>query len=268
MSMGRIFEFRIYKLHPGQLEAFRKRFEEGSMRLFEKHGVELHGFFETGEVPPEAVAEHSAGGMVLPAAGTRFGRDEVAYIVSFDSLEERDAVWRRLVADPEWQALRAESEERHGPIVAEERTILLTPGARSSTEKPADPAPGEAAASVPMSRKIPLLLSLLAVNAGIGLWGYASGLSQADLVGLLAATISLSVFFGLRWPFLFLTGLAGAFLLVLLVQAVVRTFGDPEPIRTWLLVDAVLLYAASTALAWIEARRLRKLREDPAGPGA
>ena len=77
------------------------------------------------------MAEHSAGGIVLPAEGTRFGGDEVAYIVSFDSLEERDAVWRRFVADPEWHALRAESEERHGAIVAEERTIILTPGACS-----------------------------------------------------------------------------------------------------------------------------------------
>ena len=90
--------------------------------------MRLHGFFEIGEVPAEAVAEHSAGGIVLPAAGTRFGRDEVAYIVSFDSLEERDAAWRRFVADPEWHALRAESEERHGAIVAEERTVILTPG--------------------------------------------------------------------------------------------------------------------------------------------
>ena len=45
---------------------------------------------------------------MLPAEGTRFGRDEVAYIVSFDSLEER-----------------------HGAIVAEERTVILTPGACS-----------------------------------------------------------------------------------------------------------------------------------------
>lgn len=68
MTMGRI----------GKLEAFRKRFEEGSVRFFARHGVRLHGFFEIGEVPAEAVAEHSAGGIVRPAAGTRFGRDEVA----------------------------------------------------------------------------------------------------------------------------------------------------------------------------------------------
>ena len=85
--------------------------------------MKLHGFFEIGEVPAEAVAEHSAGGIVLPAEGTRFGRDEVAY--------EGDAVWRRFVADPEWHALRADSEERHGAIVAEERTVILTPGACS-----------------------------------------------------------------------------------------------------------------------------------------
>ena len=28
-SMGRIYEFRPYELHPGKLRAFKKRFEEG-----------------------------------------------------------------------------------------------------------------------------------------------------------------------------------------------------------------------------------------------
>ena len=130
-SMGRIYEFRTYKLHPGKLGAFKKRFEEGSVPLFARHGVQLHGFFEVGEVPEDAVPEHSDGGIVLPAVGTQFGRDEVAYIVSFDSLEERDAIWRRFVADPEWHALRAKSEVEHGAIVADEHTIVLTPGAGS-----------------------------------------------------------------------------------------------------------------------------------------
>ena len=266
MTMGRIFEFRIYKLHPGRLDAFRERFEDGNVRFFEKHGVRLHGFFEMGEIPAGAVAEQSAGGIVLPAEGTRFGRDEVACIVSFDSLERREAVWRRFVADPEWQALCAESEERHGAIVAEERTILLTPA--STPAEQADPASidtGSDERPVPMSRRVPLLLSLMAVNVGIGLWGFASGLSPADLVGLLSATLSISIVFGLRWPFLFLAVHSGAVLLALLVQAFVRTLGDPAPIRFWLLVDGICLIIAASALSWIEARRLRRFRqgEDP-----
>ena len=126
--MRSIYEFRTYKLHPGKLEAFKKRFAEGSVPFFAKHGVKFHGFFEVGKVPEDAVEERSDGGIVLPAVGTQFGRDEVSYIVSFDSLEERDAIWRRFVADPEWHALRAKSEEEHGAIVADELTIVLTPG--------------------------------------------------------------------------------------------------------------------------------------------
>ena len=32
-SMGRIYEFRPYKLHPGKLRAFKKRFEEDKRAL-------------------------------------------------------------------------------------------------------------------------------------------------------------------------------------------------------------------------------------------
>lgn len=125
--MGRIYEFRTYKLHPGKLEAFKKRFNEGSIPFFKKHGVKLHAFFEVGKVPEDAVEEHSAGGIVLPAVGTEFGRDEVSYVVSFDNLEVRDEIWRKFVADPEWHALRVESEKEYGAIVAEELTVVLTP---------------------------------------------------------------------------------------------------------------------------------------------
>lgn len=111
MTMGRI----------GKLEAFRKRFEEGSVRFFARHGVRLHGFFEIGEVPAEAVSEHSAGGIVRPAAGTRFGRDEVA-----SATPSGGGSWPTPSGMP-----CAPREERHGAIVAEERTVILRPGACS-----------------------------------------------------------------------------------------------------------------------------------------
>jgi hypothetical protein len=126
----RIFEFRTYRLHPGKLEAFKERFAEGSVPFFAKHGILLHGFFEIGDVPADAVAERSAGGIVLPIVGTEFGQDQVAYLVSFDSAEARDAAWRAFVADPEWLELR-QASEAGGPLVADETTIVLTPGEAS-----------------------------------------------------------------------------------------------------------------------------------------
>jgi hypothetical protein len=128
--MPRIFEFRTYKLHPGKLEAFKKRFAEGSVPFFAKHGIKLHSFFEIGSVPTDAVEERSAGGIVLPIVGTRFGKDQVAYVVSFDSAEQRDAAWRAFVVDPDWLELRRLSE-LDGPLVADETTIVLTPGESS-----------------------------------------------------------------------------------------------------------------------------------------
>ena len=51
-------------------------------------------------------------------------------MVSFDSLEQRDAAWRAFVVDPEWLRLRAASEA-DGPLVADESTYLLSPSAFS-----------------------------------------------------------------------------------------------------------------------------------------
>ena len=125
-TLPRIYEFRTYKLHPGKLAAFKKRFAESSVPFFAKHGVKLHGFFEVGNVPANAVEERSAGGIVLPIVGTEFGQDAVSYIVSFDSAEQRDAAWRAFVVDPDWLALRRASEA-DGPLVADETTVVLTP---------------------------------------------------------------------------------------------------------------------------------------------
>jgi hypothetical protein len=124
--MPRIFEFRTYDLHPGKLDAFKRRFSEHSTRLFARHGITLHGFFEIGQIPDGAVEEISGGGIVLPIVDAQFGQDRVAYIVSFDNPQQRDDAWRSFVADPEWEALRAASEV-DGPLVAGESTVVLTP---------------------------------------------------------------------------------------------------------------------------------------------
>ena len=120
-----IQEFRIYKLHPGKLKAFKRRFREVSVPRFKLHGIRLRGFWEIGKFC-EQTPQVSAGGVVLPAFGAEFGQDDVAYLVEFDSVEERDAAWQAWVLDPEWlEAKRA--SEADGPLVAEESCFLLSP---------------------------------------------------------------------------------------------------------------------------------------------
>lgn len=120
-----IHEFRIYRLYPGKLDAFKKRFFQVALRFFEKHGIRFEGFWEIAELP-EAEAQISAGGIFRPAAGAKFDGEQIAYLVIFDSVEQRDAVWASFVADEEWRLLKAESE-RDGALVKEEAFYLLQP---------------------------------------------------------------------------------------------------------------------------------------------
>ena len=96
-----IYEFRTYKLHPGRLAAFLERFEKVTVPLFKERGIKLIALWEIGKFK-ETKAQVRDGGVFLPAMGTAFGRDEIAYLVAFDTMEQRDAAWQAWVQDPEW----------------------------------------------------------------------------------------------------------------------------------------------------------------------
>ena len=59
--------------------------------------------------------------------GATFEQDKIAYLVAFEDITARDEAWRGFVADEEWRRLRMEAEQRTGPLVAEERFLLLRP---------------------------------------------------------------------------------------------------------------------------------------------
>ena len=119
-----ISEFRIYTLHPGRLEAFKQRFLGKTLGFFEKHGIEFRGFWEIGAFPETAIPQVSAGGIVREARGASFDGDRVAYMVSFESLEQRDKAWLEFVADEDWRRIKSETEAQ-GPIVKDETSFLL-----------------------------------------------------------------------------------------------------------------------------------------------
>ena len=121
-----IYEFRVYQLHPGKLQAFKQRFKKVTLPLFAKHGVRLVAFWECGRLPEEVETQIVPGGTFTPTTRATFGHDEIAYLVSFESLEERDRAWQAFVNDEEWVAYR-QAEEAAGPLVAEEKFKLLLP---------------------------------------------------------------------------------------------------------------------------------------------
>ena len=100
-----VYELRTYRVILGRMPALHRRFAEITVRFFEKHGIEVVGFW-TNEVP---------------ASG-----HELVYLLRYESLASRETRWAAFQNDPDWQKARAESE-RDGPIVARVRNAILRP---------------------------------------------------------------------------------------------------------------------------------------------
>ena len=90
------YEMRIYKAHPGKLDALNARFRDHTCRLFKQHGIEIVGFW-------------------VPTQGDE-AKDTLVYILAFPSVEAQKKAWDAFRADPEWKKARADSE-KDGPLV-------------------------------------------------------------------------------------------------------------------------------------------------------
>lgn len=100
-----IYELRIYRTHPGRMPALQARFRDHTVGLFERHGIGNVGYWTN-------------------AIGGR--SDELWYILSFESLAQRERAWAAFASDPEWLQARADSE-RDGPIVHHIENRILAP---------------------------------------------------------------------------------------------------------------------------------------------
>ena len=107
-----IYEMRVYEAVPGRLPDIIKRFDTKTLKIWEKHGIKQAGFFTT------AVGEHSA---------------HQTYFLAWESMADREKKWGAFMVDPEWLAVRKETEA-NGPIVARVNNQLLQPTAFSSVK--------------------------------------------------------------------------------------------------------------------------------------
>ena len=107
-----IYEYRVYRCLPGRLPALLKRFENHTIKIWERHGIKQAGFWT-----------------VLIGDGNQ----DLHYLIAWESLADREKKWTTFQADPAWIAARAESE-RDGPILANVTSSLLTPTAFSSVK--------------------------------------------------------------------------------------------------------------------------------------
>jgi hypothetical protein len=103
-------ELRVYDCCPGRLPNLLNRFQNHTLRIWERHGIRQGGFWTT----------------LIGNSNQR-----LTYFLVWESLAEREKKWAAFQADPEWIKARAESE-KDAPIVANVISEILTPTAFSS----------------------------------------------------------------------------------------------------------------------------------------
>jgi hypothetical protein len=100
-----LYELRTYHVVPGKLHALHDRFERHTLGLFAKHGIRPVGFWTTA---------------IGPSANM------LTYLLAWESLGERETVWNSFASDPDWLAVRAETE-RDGALVERAENSILSP---------------------------------------------------------------------------------------------------------------------------------------------
>lgn len=100
-----VHELRIYTAHQDKMGGLLARFRDHTMGLFEKHGITNVAYW-------------------LNTVGGR--SDELWYIVSFESMAQRDEAWASFRTDPDWKKVREESEA-DGPLVHHIENRMISP---------------------------------------------------------------------------------------------------------------------------------------------
>ncbi|MBL8796059.1 MAG: NIPSNAP family protein, partial [Planctomycetia bacterium] len=85
----RVFEMRTYYAAPGKMKALHDRFRHHTVKLFEKHGMTLIGFWS-------------------PIDG-KLADEKMVYILAYPSKEAADKSWKAFRDDPAWIKAKSES---------------------------------------------------------------------------------------------------------------------------------------------------------------
>jgi NIPSNAP len=101
-----IHELRVLHCAPGRLPALLKRFENDTLRLFEKHGIKQVGFWTV------AIGESN---------------NDLFLILQWESLAEREQKFGAFLKDLEWLEVRRRKSEEHGPLEASITNTMPVP---------------------------------------------------------------------------------------------------------------------------------------------
>ncbi len=100
----RVYELRTYHIAPGKAEALHARFRDHTLKIFEKHGMKVEGFWKPLD---EKAADET-----------------LVYLLSFPSKDAADKTWKEFGADSDWMKIKADSE-KDGPLVTKVDRVFL-----------------------------------------------------------------------------------------------------------------------------------------------
>jgi hypothetical protein len=106
---AKVYEMRTYYAASGKLEALHARFRNHTIEIFKKHGMGVVAFW----VPVDQTTGAATGNTLV-------------YILSYASLDARKQAWDEFGKDPEWVAVKAESE-KDGKLVDKVDSVFLAP---------------------------------------------------------------------------------------------------------------------------------------------
>ena len=103
----RVFEIRTYHCLEGRLPALNKRFQDHTIGLFKKHGIESIAYW-------------------VPADEKQGKSNTLIYVLAYPSREAAKKSWAAFQADPAWTKARDESE-KDGKIIEKIESVYMTP---------------------------------------------------------------------------------------------------------------------------------------------
>jgi len=104
-AKGKVFELRTYTTVSGRLPNLLARFQNHTVKLFEKHGMTNIGYW-------------------TPVEGQSGAGNTLVYMLAHDSVEAQKKSFDAFRADPEWIKARTESE-KDGKIVDKVVSVTL-----------------------------------------------------------------------------------------------------------------------------------------------
>ena len=114
----KVYEMRVYYTHEGKFDNILSRFQNHTVKLFEKHGFNNVGYWTTEKRDSVSFADE----FIFKNGG----KPALVYIVSFKNMDVRNESWFKFINDPEWKKVYQESI-LDGPIVKKIEQVFLNP---------------------------------------------------------------------------------------------------------------------------------------------